>query len=212
MVFDSVRVLDRLLWPLYPTSKYPGNPTGQLPAVMQNTYEPLTVLSFVAARTHRVALGTSVLVAPYRSPVVVAKMGATLDVLSGGRFILGLGAGWSADEFNTVGQSLSERHQRTDEYLRVLHELWTVEEPSFEGSYYRVPKSVFLPKPVQKPRPPIWIGGNSRRAIRRAAELGDGWHPTNRLSPSALAEEMRCLRQLMLIRLFQQGTRCCGHA
>jgi alkanesulfonate monooxygenase SsuD/methylene tetrahydromethanopterin reductase-like flavin-dependent oxidoreductase (luciferase family) len=123
-------------------------------------------------------------------------MGATLDVLSRGRFILGLGAGWSADEFDAVGQSLSERHQQTDEYLRVLHELWTAEEPVFEGSYYRVPRSIFLPKPLQKPHPPIWIGGNSRRAVRRAAMFGDAWHPTNRLNPLALAEEMKYLRDL----------------
>ncbi len=194
--FDSVWALDRLLWPLQPKSKYPGNPRGQLPTVMQNTYDPLTVLTFVAALTQKVLLGTSVLVAPYRSPLVVAKMGATLDILSGGRFILGVGVGWSADEFTASGQSFLERQQQTDEFLRVLHELWTAKEPSFEGNYYRVPKSIFLPQPLQKPRPPIWIGGNTRRALRRAAELGDGWHPTNRLSPSVLAEEMKYLREL----------------
>jgi len=194
--FDSVWVLDRLLWPLQPASKYPGNASGLLPAAMQTTYDPLTVLAFVAARTRKVFLGTSALVAPYRSPVVVAKMGATLDVMSGGRLILGIGAGWSADEFAAVGQPFLERHERTDEFLRVVDELWTAEEPSFEGTYYRLPKSIFLPQPLQKPRPPIWIGGNTRRAIRRAAEFGDGWHPTNRLSPSALAEGMKSLREL----------------
>lgn len=194
--FHSVWALDRLLWPLHPTSKYPGNPQGQLPAVMQNTYDPLTVLTFVAAHTRKVRLGTSVLVASHRSPLVVAKMVATLDLLSGGRFILGLGAGWSADEFVASGQSLVQRDEQTDEFLHVLHELWTAEEPSFVGKYYRVPRSIFLPKPLQRPHPPIWIGGNSRRALRRAAELGDGWHPTNRLGPSALAEEMKYLRDL----------------
>lgn len=194
--FDSVWALDRLLWPLKPASKYPGNPKGELPQVMQNTYDPLTVLAFVAAHTRMVRLGTSVLVAPYRSPVVVAKIVATLDVLSGGRVILGIGAGWSEDEFIVVGQSLVNRHEQTDEFLQVLHELWTVEEPSFEGKYYRVPRSIFLPKPLQKPRPPLWIGGNTKRARQRAAEFGDGWHPTNRLSPSDLAEEMKHLRAL----------------
>ncbi len=184
--FDSVWALDRLLWPLKPTSKYPGNLRGQLPTVMQNTYEPFTVLTFVAARTQKVLIGTSVLVAAYRSPVVVAKMGATLDVLSGGRFILGVGAGWSADEFNAVGQSFSERHPQTDEFLRAIHELWTAEEPSFAGKHYRVPKSIFRHQPLQKPHPPIWIGGNTRQALRRAAELGDGWHPTNRLGSLCL--------------------------
>lgn len=194
--FDSVWALDRLLWPLQPTSKYPGNPNGELPTVMQNTYDPLTVLTFVTAHTQKLRLGTSVLVASYRSPVVVAKMGSTLDVLSGGRLILGVGAGWSADEFTAVNQRITERNEQTDEFLRALHELWTKEEPCFEGRYYRIPRSIFLPKPLQKPRPPIWIGGNTKRALRRAAELGDGWHPTNRLSPSELAEGMKYLRHL----------------
>jgi probable F420-dependent oxidoreductase len=167
-----------------------------LPAVMRNTYDPLIALTFVAARTQKVRLGTSVLVASFRSPILAAKMGASLDQLSGGRFILGLGAGWSADEFAVSGQPLKERHQYTDEYLRVIRELWTAEEPSFAGKYYQIPKSIFLPKPLQKPHPPIWIGGNSQRALRRAAELGDGWHPTQRVKPAAMAEEIKCLRSL----------------
>lgn len=194
--FDSVWALDRLLWPLQPASKYPGNPQGRLPTVMQNSYDPLTVLTFVAAYTHRVLLGTSVLVAPYRSPAVVAKMGATLDVLSGGRFILGLGVGWSADEFAAVNEKITERNEQTDEFLKVIDQLWKAAEPCFEGRYYRIPRSIFLPKPLQKPRPPIWIGGNSRRVLRRAAVFGDAWHPTSRLSPATLTEEMKCLREL----------------
>ena len=162
---------------------------------MQNTYDPLTVLTFAAAHTKRVRLGTSVLVASYRSPLVVAKMGATLDVLSGGRLILGLGSGWSKDEFIAVNQPWTEKDERADEFIKTLCALWTTEPVSFAGKYYRVPKSIFLPKPLQRPRPPIWIGGNSRRAIRRAAEFGDSWHPTSRLSPSVLAEEMKHLRE-----------------
>ena len=194
--FDSVWALDRLLWPLRATSKYPGNPKGNLPGVMQSTYDPLTVLTYVAAHTKRVRLGTSVLVAAYRSPVVVAKMVATLDLLSEGRLILGVGSGWSKDEFVAVNQPWTEKDERTDEFLKVLFALWTAGEASFEGQFYRVPESFFLPKPLQRPHPPIWIGGNSRRAIRRAAEFGDGWHPTSRFSPSALAEEMKHLQDL----------------
>ncbi len=194
--FDSVWALDRLLWPLRATSKYPGNPKGNLPGVMQSTYDPLTVLTYVAAHTKRVRLGTSVLVAAYRSPVVVAKMAATLDLLSGGRLILGIGAGWSADEFTSVNQDIGNRDDQTDEFLKVIKLLWTADEPCFEGRFYRVPKSIFLPKPLQKTGPPIWIGGNSERAIRRAAEFGNGWHPTNRIGPSRLAEQMGHLRAL----------------
>lgn len=192
--FDSVWVLDRLLWPVRPASKYPGNPRGEMPASMQTTYDPLTVLSFVAAATKKVKLGTSVLVAPYRSPVVVAKMVATLDRLSGGRVIVGLGAGWSADEFDAVGQPFSDRQEQTDEFLRACYALWSSERAQFLGRFYRIPESVFLPRPLQKPHPPVWIGGNTARAIRRAAEFGDGWHPTSRVPAAVLKAEMRNLR------------------
>lgn len=194
--FDSVWALDRLLWPLAPSSRYPGNPQGKLPASMQNTYDPFTVLTFVAAHTQRVLLGTSVVVAPYRSPLVVAKMAATLDRLSAGRLILGVGAGWSGDEFGAVGQPRADRNELTDEFLRVLYELWSAKEPSFEGKHYRVPRSIFLPKPLQSPRPPVWIGGNSKQAIRRVAELADGWHPTSRIGAAAIAERAKHLRRL----------------
>ena len=196
MGFDSVWVLDRLLWPLEPTARYPGNPRGELPAVMQIVYEPLTVLSFIAARTTRVALGTSVIVAAYRSPVLTAKIAATLDRLSGGRLILGLGAGWSADEFTAVDQTIAERDERTDEAIRALRAMWAAGESRFDGKYYRIRPSIFLPKPVQPNGPPIWIGGNSNRAIRRAAELGDGWHPTGRIKPEELAEKAALLARL----------------
>ena len=196
MGFDSLWALDRLLWPLQPTSKYPGNREGRIPKVMQNTYDPFTVLTFVAARTEKVFLGTSVLVASYRSPLVVAKMAATLDLLSGGRFILGLGAGWSADEFSSANQQIANRDDQTDEFLKVLRLLWTADEPCFEGRFYRIPRSIFSPKPLQKPAPAIWIGGNSERAVRRAAEFGDAWHPTNRMGPARLAEQMGELRVL----------------
>jgi probable F420-dependent oxidoreductase len=194
--FDSVWVLDRLLWPLSPTAKYPGNPRGELPEVMQIVYEPMTVLSFAAAHTEKVRLGTSVLVAAYRSPVLVAKMAATLDLLSRGRLILGVGSGWSTDEFAAANQSIEERDERTDEFICALRELWRSGDSRFEGKYYRVPPSIFLPKPFQQCGPDIWIGGNSRRALRRAAELGDGWHPTSRFSPSDLAREMKELGRL----------------
>lgn len=194
--FHSLWALDRLLWPLEPKSRYPGNPRGSLPAAMQNTYEPLTVLTFICAHTSKVRLGTSVLVAGYRSPALLAKMAATLDQLSGGRLILGLGAGWSADEFAAVGQSLAGRRDRIHEYIRVLRVLWTEDEPAFNGEFYRIPKSIFLPKPLQRPCLPIWIGGNSEAAVRCVALFGDGWHPTNRLDASAVGQSFMLLREL----------------
>lgn len=192
--FASVWVLDRLLWPVEPVSKYPGNPKGELPAPMQNTYDPFIVLSFAAAHTERVLLGTSVLVAPYRSPTVTAKMTATLDLLSGGRLIMGLGVGWSADEFVAVGGGLEDRNQQTDEFIQVVRELWRSDEISFSGAHYRIPRTLFLPKPLQRPSPPIWIGGNSARAMRRVAAFGDGWHPTSRMPVSEMADKMARIR------------------
>jgi probable F420-dependent oxidoreductase len=194
--FASLWALDRLLWPLEPTSKYPGNREGWIPEAMQNTYDPFTVLSFAAARTEKALLGTSVLVASYRSPLIVAKMAATLDQLSRGRLILGVGAGWSADEFSSSNQQLADRDDLTDEFLKIVKHLWTAEESSFEGKFYRIPKAIFLPKPLQRPAPAIWIGGNSGRALKRAAEFGDAWHPTNRIGPARLAARMAELRAL----------------
>ena len=194
--FSSLWVLERLLWPVAPASKYPGNPRGEMPDPMRNTYDPLTVLSFVAAHTEKISLGTSVLVAANRSATVTAKMIATLDVLSGGRVIMGLGAGWSADEFAAVGRGIEERNQRADEFIELVRKLWQAEEIEFEGKFYRVPRSVFLPKPFQTPGPPIWIGGNSQRALRRAAAYGDGWHPTSRMPIAEMTKKFAFVSQL----------------
>jgi probable F420-dependent oxidoreductase len=193
--FDSVWVLDRLLWPLKPSAKYPGTPDGRLPKEMQTVYDPLTVLTFVAASTQKVQLGTSVLVAPYRNPVILAKIGATLDQLSGGRFIFGVGVGWNADEFTAVGQPVNKRGRMTDEYLQVVKTLWTTDEPHFAGKFFHVPAGIFQPKPLQKPHPPIWIGGSVRATLRRVVKYGTGWHPTTRLSPTAMANELAVLRE-----------------
>ncbi|MGE5303817.1 MAG: LLM class F420-dependent oxidoreductase [Alphaproteobacteria bacterium] len=192
--FASLWVLDRLLWPIEPVSKYPGNSRGEMPSPMQNTYDPFVVLSFAAAHTQKLSLGTSVLVAAYRSPAVTAKMAATLDLLSNGRVILGLGVGWSADEFAAVGRSLEERNQQADEFIEVLRELWKTGESFFEGKFYRIPRSLFLPKPLQSSGPPIWIGGNSERALRRVATHGDGWHPTSRMPIVEMTEKITRVR------------------
>jgi len=194
--FASLWVLDRLLWPMHPKSKYPGNPRGELPRPMQNTWDPLVVLGFAAAHTEKLLLGTSVLVASYRNPAVVAKMMATLDLLSRGRLIMGLGVGWSQEEFATVGQSLQQRNEQADEFIEVVKGLWQTDESHFAGKHFSVPHCIFLPKPLQKPHPPIWIGGNSSRALRRVASYGDAWHPTSRMPISELTEKMQRIREM----------------
>jgi probable F420-dependent oxidoreductase len=144
-------------------------------------YEPLTVLAYAAACTTRIRLGTTVIILPYRNPVVTAKVLSTLDVLSGGRVTAGMAVGWTEDEFKALGVPFQERGALSDEYLAAFKTLWTQEKPAFHGQYVHFENIAFEPKPVQKPHIPIWIGGNSKRAIRRAVALGDGWHPTRPL-------------------------------
>jgi probable F420-dependent oxidoreductase len=155
-------------------------------------YEPLTLLAYVAARTERVRLGTSVLVLPYHNPIRLAKAAATLDVLSGGRLILGVGVGAIEQEMHAMGTPFKERGAFSDEAIRVMRTLWTDAEPRFEGRYSRFAGMPFSPKPIQEPSIPLVIGGVSRAAIRRAARLGDGWQPLG-LSPEALREGMATL-------------------
>ena len=155
-------------------------------------YEPLTVLSHVAARTERVRLGTSVLVLPYHNPIRLAKTAATLDVLSGGRLTMGVGVGSIEKETTAMGAPFAERGAFTDEAIAVMRTLWSEEDPKFDGKFWRFSGMKFSPKPLQKPIPVI-IGGISRAAIRRAARLGDGWHPLG-LSPEALGQSMATLR------------------
>ena len=157
-------------------------------------YEPLTLLSYVAACTQRVGLGTSVLVLPYHNPIRLAKTAATLDVLSGGRLILGVGVGGVAQESEAMGSPYAERGAITDEAIAIMQELWTKEDPSFAGKYHRFSAMPFSPKPLQKPHIPVLIGGNSRAAIRRAVRLGNGWHPFS-ISPEAVSEGINYLRE-----------------
>lgn len=186
--FSSVFVTDHVVIPLASESVYPYSATGKVGADWAQGYlEPLTVLSWLARATRHVRLGTSVLVIPYRNPVVTAKMLATLDVLSGGRVILGAGVGWMREEFEALRTApYSERGRVTDEYLRLMRECWTREPVTFRGAYYDLPAVSALPKPRQPGGIPIWVGGHTEAAIRRAGELGDAWHPIGLRPPVAL--------------------------
>ena len=157
-------------------------------------YEPLTMLTYVAANTTSIGLGTSVLVLPYHNPIRLAKVAATLDVLSKGRLMLGVGVGVIEEELEAMGSSFADRGAISDEAIAIMKELWTKEDPSFQGKYHRFSGMKFTPKPVQKPHIPIVIGGTSRAAIRRAARSGTTWHPTA-LAPQALAEGMDYLKE-----------------
>lgn len=158
-------------------------------------FDPLVTLAVAAGATSRVRLGTTVLIVPYRNAVVTAKMVSSLDALSGGRVVLGVGVGWVAAESAMLGVPFAERGPMTDEYLRAMRELWTSPSPSFAGKYTRFEDLVFEPRPVQQPHPPIWVGGHSRAALRRAVELGAAWHPINR-PPDVLRAGREELRRL----------------
>lgn len=158
-------------------SRYPYRTDGRFPlAAADPILEPVVTLSYLAAVTGRLRLGFSVLVLPYRHPVLNAKMLATLDVISDGRLILGAGVGWMAEEFGFLDADYRARGGVTDEQIRILRALWTDDAPEIEGEHYRVSGFQIAPRPVSRPHPPIWTGGVSAPALRRAARLGDGWH------------------------------------
>jgi probable F420-dependent oxidoreductase len=148
-------------------------------------WDPFTTLAFMAAHTQRIRLMTNIIVLPYRSPILTAKMLSTLDRLSGGRVIAGVAAGYLEGEFEALGLPFAERNEMTDEAIRAMKALWTDGEATFEGKYTRFSGVRQLPQPIQKPHPPIWVGGNSKRAIRRAVELADGWAPMR--NPASMA-------------------------
>lgn len=140
-------------------------------------WEPFTVLSYLAALTSRIQLGTSVVVMPMHNPFELAKQVAEVDQLSGGRFVFGIGVGWFEEEFEVLGQDFHNRGARTNEGLELMKALWDDDPVTFEGTHYRVENASFAPKPVQQPSPPIWVAGGSKAALRRAARYGDAWHP-----------------------------------
>ena len=192
--YDTVLTGDHILVPRNIASPYPYTEGGEFPgAPYGESMEQLTLLSFLAGQTSKIRLVTSVIIVPHRNPLVAAKALATLDVLSKGRLVVGVGVGWMREEFEALGlPPFDERGAVTDEYIRAYKELWTSDDPSFQGKYVSFDDISFLPKPVQKPHPPIWVGGESRPALRRTAELADGWYPlgSNPTYPMGTPEQL----------------------
>jgi probable F420-dependent oxidoreductase len=177
--FDIITVSDHIVVPNEIDSIYPYNDTGEFTSSQSGEYmEQLTTIAYLAGVTTSIKLLSSVMVLPHRSPVLTAKMLATIDVLSQGRLIVGCGVGWMEEEFEAIGAPpYAERGAVGNEYLRVFKELWTSDDPSFDGEYASFSNIAFAPKPVQQPHPPLWIGGESPPALRRAGQLGDAWYP-----------------------------------
>ena len=172
--YDSIWATERSLYPLEPKTPYP---LGYLPDVYRTVLDPLDALTFVAGQTSRVALGTSVLNLPWYSPVLLARRLTTLDVLSNGRLRVGLGIGWSMDEYEVAGIPWQDRGRRFEEAIQALKAIWTTDPVEFHGEFYSIPRSHIGPKPVQKPHPPIYLGAFTPRALARVARYADGWHP-----------------------------------
>ena len=193
--FDALLTGDHILVPRNISSVYPYTEGGEFPGSPSGeSMEQITLLSYIAGQTSKIRLVTSVLIVPHRNPLIAAKSLATLDVLSGGRLVVGVGVGWMREEFEALGlPPFEERGAVTDEYIRAFKVLWTEDNPSFEGKYISFDDISFLPKPVQKPHPPIWVGGESRPALRRTAELANGWYPlgSNPTFPMATAEQLK---------------------
>jgi probable F420-dependent oxidoreductase len=199
--FDSAWIGDHVAWPKsFDPAPHEENVGGQDPpqaVVTGPVFEPLTTLAYLAASVQRIRLGLGVLVAPYRNPVLCAKMLAMLDILSGGRLIVGVGAGWMREEFTMLGAPPFEnRGTVTDEYIQAFIQLWTEPEPHFEGTYAHVTGVLLNPKPIQSPHPPVWVGGNGEAAMRRAAAYGQGWMPLHQ-TPAEMEVKIRRLRQLV---------------
>ena len=193
--YDRLWVTDRVLSPIEPQTPYMGSPDGSLPEVYKIAFDPLESLTYVAGHTSRIALGTSILDMPYYNPVMLARRLTTLDVLSGGRLRVGLGQGWSKDEFDAVGASMKDRGRRADEFIGVIKAIWTSNPVEFHGEFYNVPKSIILPKPVQKPHPPIYLAAFSASGLKRTATMANGWLPAG-MPPEGLKQMIAGLKSM----------------
>ena len=186
---DSIWALERLLWPVKPQTPYGGIPNAPIPVEYQNVLDPLETLTYLAANTDRISLGTSIIDMLFHNPVVLGRRFTTLDILSGGRVIAGFGLGWSKDEYDVSGIPFKHRGARADEYMQVLKRIWTDDVVEFKGQFYNIPASKIGPKPVQKPHPPIIVGGYSPNTFSRIVNYADGWLPIAGFGPLEQLEQ-----------------------
>jgi probable F420-dependent oxidoreductase len=198
--FHSAMVADHVVFPATSKSVYPYTVSGEHPS-HGDALEQFAILAFVAGITERLRLVSSVTILPYRNPVLTAKMLATIDVLSGGRLTVGVGVGWLEEEFAALGAEFARRGAVSDEYLRILKQLWTESPASFRGEFYSFESICCEPFPLQKSHPPIWVGGHSLAALRRTARYGDGWHPVGAIAavplpPEEMVRKLAELKQL----------------
>lgn len=173
--YESLWIWEHLVYPKVIRSKYPYSPDGTPPFADDRTLDPWVTLGHLAAVTKNIRLGTNIFILPLRNPFITARSVLTVDVLSGGRVMLGAGLGWLEEEYALLGEDFHNRGKRAEEIVAVLKALWTEPEPEFHGRFYDFGPVRFEPKPLQRPHPPIIFGGESEAAMRRAAVHGDGW-------------------------------------
>ncbi len=202
--YEAIVTGDHITIPKQIASQYPyrkqAEALGYNPYAIFTTsdwFDAFTVLALLIPVTEKVRLGTSVTIIPYRHPLEMARVVATLDVVSGGRVIFGAGIGWMAEEFRLLGVPFAERAARTREYIAVMKEVWCKETPHFAGKFVQIEQDLhFAPKPLQRPHPPIWVGGESLPALKRVVEFGDGWH-IGPIAPEEIKSSFARLRELM---------------
>ncbi len=193
--FDSLWYGEHPIMPVHSDSPFPGSPDGVIPWTYSHFADPFIALAQASGATTSIKLGTGITLVPERNPLVLAKAVATLDLLSGGRFLFGVGAGWNREETELLGGDFDHRWTQTRESVLAMKELWTKDEAEFHGRYYDFPLVRCYPKPAQKPHPPVILGGMAKNVLRRIVAWGDGWLP-NRLAPEQLKESRAILDTL----------------
>jgi len=193
--YHSLWTIERLLYPVVPQTAYAVTADGSLPEPYKHVLDPLDALTFAAAQTKKITLGTSVLDMPYYNPVLLARRLSTIDFLSNGRLRVGLGLGWSKDEMDATGAEMKNRGARADEFLQVLKAIWTTNPVEYQGRFFRIPKSYIYPKPVQKPHPPIYLAAFAPPALKRLAQMADGWNPVA-IPASGMAQMFKAINQM----------------
>ena len=193
--FESIWYAEHPILPVHTTSRFPGSDDGEIPWTYAHFADPYIALAQASGATTTIKLGTGITLIPERNPLILAKTVSTLDLFSGGRFILGVGTGWLREETEMLGGDFDHRWSQTKESLLALKELWMKDEAEFHGRYYDFPPVKMFPKPAQVPHPPILIGGMAKNVLRRIADVGDGWLP-NRVSPQDVESSRKQLDSL----------------
>ena len=196
--FDSIWVPEHAILPVGAKTPWPGSAEGVMPKEYADIADPFVALGRASAVTTTIKLGTAIVLVPERNPLVLAKEVATLDMYSGGRFIMGIGAGWLREESEIMGVDFDHRWTQTKEAVLAMKELWTKTESEYHGKYYDFPPVYSFPRPVQRPHPPVLLGGMARNVFKRIAEWGDGWIP-NRVTPEEVAAGRAKLDELATV-------------